>query len=147
MKQKRENKTKKQIANEIELTSEANRKRELIRSVLFPFIKNLGGDVRFAKIFLHTASTALDSTFDKGRLTVKVKDLKEETMKLFGHDGSEEQKKRVAEYSDFFDLLGEESLTSFNSMVRDLPDNIERLAFTESEKRPITDIDIDKVLG
>lgn len=129
------------------LKKEAERKRELVRNTLFPFLVEFAGDVRYAKIFLYTASTAVDNVFNKRKEELKISDIMEEMMKLFEGDGTEEQKKKVEEYRKLFEMFSDETLNAFQTMVRDLPDSMERVAFTEFEKRPIYEVDINQILG
>lgn len=152
-KPKRVNKTKEQLiaeqksaeANE-KIKIESDRKRSLIREQVFPLLLSMGGDIRYLKIFLYTAQTAINQAIDSRKEKLIVKDVIDEVAALFRSDDPETQKK-LEDYNRLFNLLQNESITSFNSMIRDLPDNIDRYFFHQMEKKNVDQINIDEVLG
>ena len=131
---------KEEIAKEIKAIQESDRRRSRVMNELWPFIKDMNEQVRYIKIFLHTASVAVDQAFNNGRNKVKIKDLPE----LLAPFKDDEKTKK---YVELFNLLGEEDINSFQAIVRDLPDNIERYQFFKAEREPLTTIDIKELLG
>lgn len=133
--------SKKEIARQIkEKTAKADRMRTIIKDGIFPLIKELDGNVKYVKIVLHTASVAVEQAFNNKRNETKVSDL--DMLSLF-----DMKDKGSKIYKDLFTLLADEDINSFQNMIRDLPDNLDRFFFNEGESKAFNEIDIDKILG
>ncbi len=83
---------------------------------------------------------------DARKKTTKIADISSELMAMFRSDDAETQKK-LDDYKKLFDLLGGESVDAFQSMIRDLPDNIDRFFYNDMEKKNVDQINIDAILG
>lgn len=144
--EKRINKSKEQIAAEMIQHQDTERKRALVRDVLFPLLLELNTDVRYAKIFLYTASVAVEQVYNEGKTKTTIGDLTERLKELF-KTTTEADADKSNEYFRLFSLLKDESVTSFTSIVKDLPDKIDGYYFSKGEKNKVSDINIDEILG
>lgn len=130
----------------MKVKQDSDRKRDFIRRELFPLLNTVADDVRYLKIFLYTAATSVNEMMEKRKNEVRIGDLGDELMKMF-HSDNPDQDKLVAGYRQLFTLMKDETVNSFQSIIRDLPDNIERYFYTQMEKQPVKSIDIDALLG
>lgn len=142
MKPKRVNKTKEQLIEEQRLIQEADRKRAIIKDKIYPLLKDLNETIKFIKIFVNTANTAVSLAVDKKKEEIKISDLRSKLDGMFN-----QKDKAFDKYRELFDLLKDESVISFQQMLREFPDNIERFYFFKTEKLPFTDVNIDEILG
>jgi hypothetical protein len=123
-----------------DMTASADRKRKIVKDKIFPLLKDAEGSVRYIKIMLHTASVAVEQAFNNKRQTTKVSDL--DLLSMF-----DAKDKRTKIYVDLFKMLADEDINSFQAMIRDLPDNLDRYFFNEGEAKQFNEVDIDKILG
>lgn len=140
-KQKRvKNKKKDEIVVDLKQKQEADRLRSVIKNQVHPFLAEMNESIRYIKIFLHTCSVSVDQSFENKRMDIKVKDL--DLLKYF--DPSDP---KMQMYKTFFEMFGEETLTSFGRIVKDMPQNIDNMLYFSSEQKPFNELDIDKLLG
>lgn len=145
-KPKRINKSKQDLIQETKIKQDSDRKRSIVREKIFPLLLSLGGDIRYLKIFLFTASTAVDQVMDSKKSETKISEIKDEMIKLF-KGGDDISNEKVNHYAEIFEMLQDETINSFQSMIRDLPDNIDRFFYKQMEKKAVDQINIDEVLG
>lgn len=138
---KRKNKTKKEIVTDIKSNQETIRQRELIRTKLYPFMLELNDTVGFTNIFLQSAAAAIQSAFSNLSKTMKVKELIPHLKEVL-KEGSDSEK-----YFRLFELMQDESISSFSTNLETLPMIIEKYFMFEANKRPVLDVNIDKILG
>lgn len=131
---------KEEIVRDIKAMQESERRRSRVSNELWPFLKGMEEQVRYIKIFLHTASVAANQAFDNGRGKVKIKDLPD-LVKPFKDD------EKTKKYVELFEMFKDETLNSFQAIVRDLPDNLERYLFFKGERETLNAIDIKELLG
>lgn len=137
----RANKTKKEIVEDLKAKQESERKRKLIRDIIYPMVLELEPKtIRYAKVFLYTSSTALEQAFMKEKTTRTVGEFIPALKEMF-KDGE------AKEYFRLFELLKDESVSSFQAMIKDLPQNIDNFFYQKMEKESVDQIDIDKILG
>lgn len=142
----RKNKSKKEIVNNIKEVQEADRKRKLVREVIFPFMLELNDNIGFTKVFMQTAATTLESTFNARQRNVKVGDVLPEIKEILSY----KDKKVDAElqkYIRLFELLKDETVFDFLTLIQTMPRVIEQYFTRETDKHPIIDVDINKILG
>ena len=137
---KRQNKTKEEIAQEMKMVQKAENRRKLVKEVLEPQLKLIDADVRYTKIFLHTASVAVDTKFNHMREDIKIRDMN--LMAAFDPDGE-----TTHEYRKLYEAMGDETIASFQAIVKELPDQLDNYMFKRSEKVPYSEINIDEILG
>lgn len=142
----RKNKAKPEIVQDIAKINNANRMREVVRHDIYPFLLELNNTIGHTKIFLQTAASAVESSFNERQKTVKIKDLQKRLNEVF----SSKDEKTELDYSKFrklFEVLKEETLYDFNTMVYSLPRTIESYFTQETDKNPIMELNIELILG
>jgi len=136
----RKNKSKKEVVVDIKTAQNVERMRKVVREVLYPFMLELNDTIGFTKIFLQTAATGLDNVFNETQRTVKVGDLMPRLKEVFtGND--------MDKYIRLFELLKDETVFDFTTVISSMPRVIEQYFTKEMDKNPVLDIPIDKVLG
>lgn len=143
---KRQNKSKKEIVADIKQVQNAERMRELVRKDIYPFLLQLNNTIGYSKIFLQTSATALDSAYTARQRDTKVSEFIEDLKKVFVAQDPKQQAE-MDKYIQFFELLKNESLHDFQSMVATLPRVIDSYFTHEKDKAPILDLDVNKILG
>ncbi len=143
---KRINKTKPQVVQDIKAVQEAERKRELIRKVIFPFMLELNDSIGFVKIFLQTAATAAESVADEKKNKLKIVDLIPRIKEVFKYNDKKVDAE-LQKYIRLFDLLKDETVHDFGIIIQTMPRVIEQYFIKEADKSPIMNVPIDKILG
>jgi len=141
----RVNKTKDQIVHDTKAIENATRMRERVRKDIYPFLLQLNSTIGYSKIFLQTATTAVDSAFSEMQRTVKVGDLIPKLQEVFSKGTAD--KAETDKYIAFLELLKDESIFNFMSMVQIMPRIVEQYYTSEANKIGILDLPIDKILG
>lgn len=143
---KRSNKSKPQIVNDIKAVQNAKRMRKLVKEVIYPFLLELNDTIGYTKVFLQTSSTALENTYSEGQRTTKVSDLLPKLDKIFD-TSDKKQSEEFSKYRRLFELMKDETVFDFITMVQSMPRVIEQYFTHENDKRAFLDLNIDKILG
>lgn len=138
----RQNKTKPEIVKDIKEVQEASRKRELVRSVIFPFLVNLKETVGYTKVFLQTFALALDRVFEEKGKSIKVSEFIPRLKEIYTGDKQSENEL----YIQLYELLKDESVSDAVSIAEMMPRIFEQYFTKTSEKKSITDIPIEELL-
>ena len=138
--QKIQNKTKKELVQHQQLVQRADRLKEVLKTKVFPFLKDMNEDVRYTKIFVEAASTAVRMEFDNGRKKTPIGSL--EMHKLF--DQKEEKTKK---YNELYALLGDMSVADFEEVLGELPRMIDGYVLMQNSKKKLNELDLDALLG
>lgn len=138
--QPRVNKSKAQIEAEIRQQQEANRVRDIIKTQVYPMLKDMDETVRYIKIFLHTCSVAVEQSFENKKRETKIGDLP--LLEAFNTDDE-----KTKNYAKIFDLLKNEDIRNFNLIIKEMPDQLDRMAFKEAEAKKFNEVNIDTLLG
>ena len=138
----RQNKTKPEIVKDIREVQEASRKRELVRSVIFPFLVNLKENVGYTKVFLQTFALALDRVFEEKGKSIKVSEFIPRLKEIYTGDKQSENEL----YIKLYELLKDESVSDAVSIAEMMPRIFEQYFTKTSEKKSITDIPIEELL-
>lgn len=133
-KEKRENKSKDQIAFEMKQKQEVERKRTFITEVLFPLLKEHTKTVREAKMFCKVVINDIQSTFNQG-MKAPLSSLKLEEKFEKETDSGADAYRAVADA--FADVSIAESLELLDGM----PNAIDASINQENTNRPISDFD------
>lgn len=142
---KRKNKSKPEIIVDIKASQEADRKRKIVREVIFPFLLELNDNIGYTKVFLQASSTGIESVFNEKQREIKVADLIPRLTAIF--TGNKANNPEAQKYMRLYEILKDESVMSFRSMVQELPRYIETYFTQQTDKNPVLDIPIDKILG
>lgn len=143
---KRINKTKPQVVNDIKAVQNADRMRKLVRERVYPFLLELNDTVGYSKVFLQTSATALENVFSEGQRTTKVSDLMPKLEKIFDTT-DKKQSAEFGKYRRLFEIMKDETVFDFTTMIQSMPRVIEQYFTHETDKRAVLDIDINKILG
>ena len=60
---KRVNKSKKQIVSDIQLVQDADRRRALIKDVIFPYLVEMNESIGYSKVFLQAFSGLVNGVY------------------------------------------------------------------------------------
>lgn len=143
------NKNKKEIASEMMLARDAERRRGLIKDVIFPYLIEMNDSIGYSKIFLQSFSGLVEGVFDQTRKTTTIGEIREGLMfKLNSIFSLSDpiQKKEYDRYVSLIDKLLETSIQDLN-YAAELPRYIDGYMTKSKEKEPISSIDIAAILG
>ncbi len=146
MKTPRKNKSKKEVIHDVKQVQNANRMRKIVREKIYPFLLELNDSIGYTKIFLQTSASALDNIYAEGQRTTKVVDLMPKLEKIFDTD-NKAQGVEFAKYRRLFEIMKDETVFDFTTMIQSMPRVIEQYFTHETDKKPVIDINIDKILG
>jgi len=138
--QPRVNKSKAQIEAEIKQRQEADRVRGIIKNDIYPLLKDMNEYIRYVKIFLHTCTVAVEQTFENKKRDPAIRELD----LIANFDSNADVS---VHYAKVFDILRNESVATFQTIIKEMPDQLDRLAFKEAEAKKFSDINIDTLLG
>ncbi len=142
----RKQKSKPEIKQDIKQIQAATRMREVIRTKVHPLLLELNGTIGFSKVFLQTASTAIDSLFNDKQRSTKIAEFLPKLEEVF-HSADKAQQEENDKYLKLFKALETESVYDFNTMIQTMPRVIETYFTQQTDKNSILDLDIDKILG
>ncbi len=143
---KRVNKSKPEITQDITKIANANRMREVVRKVVYPFLLELNNTIGHTKVFMQAAASAVESAFTEKQKTLKIRDLIPRLNDVFTSKEPQTEAE-YAKYRRLFELLADETLYDFNTMIYSMPRTIEGYYTQEADKHQIIDLDIEKLLG
>jgi len=142
---KRKNKSKRDVVSDIQLTQDAERRRALIRDVIFPYLQHLNESVAYSKIFLQAASGLIEGVYEERRKKTTIGEitprLNEKLDEVFAKQ--DEEKKR---YKDLIDKLGDVSVQDF-AYAAELARYIDGFLVKRAEKENISTVSINEILG
>jgi len=145
----RKNKSKKEIVSDIQLVADADRRRALIKDVLFPYLLKLNENIGYTKVFVQAFHGLVDGVFDERRKTTTIGDLtpriKEKLTEIFKMS-DETQKAEFDKYMKLVDILKDISVQDF-AYAAELPRFIDGFLLKDKNKEPMDIIDIIKILG
>jgi hypothetical protein len=146
---KRVNKTKREIVSDMQLVTDANRRRALIKDILFPYLVELNESIGYSKIFLQAVSGLLEGVFEETRKTTTVgmmdDKVKAKLASIFTLSDPA-SKKEYDRYIALVDKLKDISIQDF-SYAAELPRYIDGFTTKNHDKQPITNVDISGILG
>lgn len=131
---------RKQAKQISDMSISAERKRKIIRDKIFPLLADSNESIKFIKTVISVATITVDQAFNNKR-----KDMKIGELGILSLLNLEDKRSKI--FSDLFTLLADEDINSFQDMLRDLPDNLDRFFINEIESKPFSEVDINKILG
>lgn len=142
-------KSKKDIVSDIQLVQAAQRRRSLIKDIIFPYLLELDDTVGYSKIFIQSFSGLVNGEFDKTRNTTTVGQIREslnvELDRLFLSKGADMRKERDR-YLGLLDKLSDISIQDL-TYAAELPRYIDGYLTKDKNKESIKSVDIDAILG
>ena len=142
----RKQKSKPEIVQDLAKVTNANRMREVVRDVVYPFLLELNNTIGHSKIFMQAAATAVENTFSEKQKTVKIRELLPRLNEVFTSKDTKTEEE-YAKYRRFFSLMADETLYDFNTMIYSMPRTIESYFTQKVDKNPIMDLKIEDILG
>lgn len=146
---KRVNKSKKDIVSNIQLVQDADRRRALIKDVIFPYVVSMGDNIGYSKIFLQAMSGLIEGEMEKRRKTTTVGHIKDGLLKKAQEIftlSDPEQKKEYERYVGLIEKLEDISVQDF-TYAAELPRYIDGYLTKSKDKESFSSIDIDSILG
>lgn len=148
----RKNKTKKEIVSTIQLTQDAERRRALIKQILYPYIISLKDTIGYTKVFLQSFSSLVDGAFGAQRKTTTIAHIApqlDEKLREIFKLSDPEQKKEYDRYKGLINLLKDISVDDL-VYATELPRFVDGYFTQEAGKQPIETITTDilnKIMG
>lgn len=145
----RKNKTKKEVVSDIQFVQDADRRRALIRDIIFPYLIEINETVGYSKIFLSAFSSIVNSAFDKVAKTTTIGSLESTLSDKLGDifkGKDEDTAKEKKRYSDLINKLKDVSIQDL-TYATELPRFIDGFILKGKDKESIKDIPIDVILG
>ncbi len=145
----RKNKTKKEIVSDIQLASDATRRRALIKDILFPYLVSLDENTAYSKIFVQSFAGLLESVYEEKRKKTTIGNMEAEIKAKLGTlfvMSDKDQKREHDRYSKLADTLKDISIQDF-AYAAELPRYLDGYLMKDSGKKPLKDISIDDILG
>jgi len=145
----RKKKTKNQIVSDIQLVQDAERRRILVRDILFPYLISLDENIAYAKVFIQSVAGIIESVYEEKRKKTTIGSISEELnqkMRSLFTISNEKEKKEFDRYVDFIEVLKDISVQDF-AYAAELPRYIDGFLMKDAGKRPVKDIAIEEILG
>lgn len=149
MKQKRINKSKKDIVSDIQLVQDAERRRALIRDIIFPYLSSLDENIAYSKLFIQSFAGIVEDVYEENRKRTTIghiSDRIEAKLKSVFKTSDPAQKK---EFDRYMDLIGKIKDVSIQDLAyaSELPRYIDGYMLQDSAKEKFNSIAIEKILG
>jgi hypothetical protein len=145
MPKKRTNKTKKEIVSDIQLVQDADRRRALIKDVVFPFLVSMDKDIQYSKLFLQSTAGMIETVYEERRKKTAIGEmsvlLNEKLDSLFSDKNEEKER-----YRSLIEKLSEVSVQDF-AYAAELGRYIDGYMLKNKGKEPMSNIPIDEILG
>lgn len=133
--------------SDMQLVQDAERRRALIKDIIFPYLMEMDDTIGYTKLFLQAYSGLIEGIYETRRKIITIGDLSVEINKkldnLFPNDETKMEKKRYVELTKLLEEISVQDL----SYASELPRYMEGFLVQESSKRPLKSIDIMKILG
>lgn len=132
---------KKQTKDQVD---NVRRLQGIIRNKIFPILIQYNQNIRTSKLFLQTAAIGLDTAFNETSKLTKVEAIIPRLKEIFSN---KDKSGEMDFYHKLFEIGRDETLSDFMTLVESLPREIEKFFMQEIDKRPIMEVDLDKLLG
>ena len=152
----RKNKSKKEIVKDIKVTAkqteDAERRRSLVKNIVYPYLFNLNESIGYSKVFLQAFYSLADGVFNEMAQTITVGDieakLKVKLEEIFDTK-DETQKAEMKKYTDFIEALKFVPIQDL-AYAAELPRYIDGYFTKDTDKRKMETVDlsvIESILG
>lgn len=146
---KRINKTKKDIVSNIQLVHDAERRRALIKDVVFPYLVEMNDTIGYTKVFLQAFNGLVNGVFDETRKTTTIGQIHQNIVNkldtIFNVKDAE-QKKEYERYVELVTRLKDISIQDL-TYATELPRYIDGYNTQKVDKNSISTISIEEILG
>ena len=146
---KRVNKTKKEIVSDMQLVNDANRRRALIKDVIFPYLLEVNETIGYTKIFLQAFSGLVEGVFDDTRKTTTIGHINQKIVEKLENVFNVKDPEQKKEYDRYITFLGKLNDISVNdlSYAAELPRYIDGFTTKNIGKESIKTVNVDEILG
>ncbi len=145
----RKNKTKKELVSDIQLTQDAERRRALIRDILFPYLIKMNETIAYSKVFLQSISGLVEGVYEENRKKTTIYHLEDRIiakLKSVFTTSDPVQKKEYDRYVELVGLLKDVSIQDL-SYATELPRYIDGYLMKDIGKESISKVPVEKLLG
>lgn len=142
----RKNKSKPEITQDIQQVNKANHLREVMKNKVFPIMLELNSTIGATKIFLQTAAVTAEAESSKRASGMKMSEMNDTLNKIFSSKDKKTEEQYIY-YRKLFDVMKDESIQDFVSLIEMTPRYIEKFFTQEVDKKSIIELDISKILG
>ncbi len=145
----RKNKSKKEIVSDIQLVKDADRRRALIKDVVYTYLVDMDDTIGYSKVFMQAFSGLVNGIFDERRKTTTLGQMNDRLIEKLNevfNVKDAEQKKEFDRYVKFVDLLKDISVQDL-TYATELPRYIDGFLLRKTDKNSIKEIPIDEILG
>lgn len=149
MSKRRVNKSKEDIVSDLQLVSKSNRRRALIRDVVYPHLVEMDESIAYCKAYLPTVRFLIDGAFQDEKEKTTIGHLKErifDKLKKTFDTKDPDQKKEYERYKSFIEKLSDVSVADF-TIVGELPTYMDGYLLKDRNKDKISTVDINDILG
>ncbi len=133
----------------MQLVQDAERRRSLVKDILFPYLVSMNENVAYSKIFLQSYAGLVEGVYEERRKKTTVSDLQDSIEKKLGAVftiSNPEQKKEYDRYIELTKLLKDISIQDL-AYATELPRFIDGYLMKDSGKANISTIKIEELLG
>jgi hypothetical protein len=145
----RKNKSKKEIVSDIQLVTDANRRRSLVKDVLFPYLVEVNETIGYSKVFLQAFSGLVNGVFEETRKKTTISQLNprltEKLQEIFKLSDPE-QKKEYDRYLKLTEIMQDISVQDL-TYATELPRYIDGFLLQGKNKESISTVPIEEILG
>lgn len=148
-KKPRKNKNKKEIVSDIQLVQDAERRRSLIKDLVFPYLVETKETIEYSKIFLQAIGGLINTTFDEERKKTTVGHITPRLIDRLGEIFNVKEEKQKIEYDRYLGLitkLNDISIQDFTYAV-ELARYIDGYILKNKGKDAIDTIPLDEIMG
>jgi len=142
-------KTKPQLIDEAKRREDAERRRKVIKDIVFPCLLEMKQPVGWVKVFLQAFQALVSGTFDERAKITTINDIyprmHEKLSELFTVS-KDDQREEMNRYIKLMDALKEVSVQDF-SYASELPRYIDGYFTSLNDKESLEKIDILKIMG
>ncbi len=148
-KTKRVNKSKDEIVSDIQLVQSAERRRSLIKDIIFPHLLEIDENIGYSKVYLQALSGLINGEFDLTRNTTTIGHLNERLITKLDTIFDKKDPKQKLEYGRYLSLIEKMKDISVQdfSYAAELPRYIDGYITKNKDKEPISDVNITSILG
>jgi hypothetical protein len=145
----RKNKSKDDIVSDIQLTQDAERRRHLIKDVIFPYLLEVNDSIGYTKVFLQSYAGLIEGVYEENRKKTTVGNIHDRVVAKLDTIftiSDPNQKKEYDRYMKLTELLKDISVQDL-AYAAELPRYIDGMMLADKGKESISTISIDKILG
>lgn len=147
----RKQKSKKEIIKDIKVTKkqteDADRRRSLVKNIVYPYLFNLNESIGYSKVFLQAFYSLTDGVFNEMAQTITVGDLdnklKIKLEEIFDTK-NETQKAEMKKYTDFIEVLKFVPIQDL-AYAAELPRYIDGYFTKDTDKRKMDTVKVDVI--